>query len=94
MNGETPQPLPFTAATDRVLRFSPDSSKIWVLNARRRVQSIELPSLRRETMLEFAIPEGAGMCNVRDVALADDARAYAYEVGEYSSRLFQIEGVK
>ena len=94
MNGGTPQPLPFTAATDRVLRFSPDSSKLWVLNARRRVQSIEFPSLRRETILEIAIPEGAGMCNVRDVTLADDPRAYAYEVGEYASRLFQIEGVK
>jgi eukaryotic-like serine/threonine-protein kinase len=94
LNGGMPRPLPFIAADDRVLRFSPDGTKVWVLGARRRVESVDLASGRRETILEFGIPGGAGMSNVRDVALADDPRAYAYEVGEYASRLFQIEGVK
>jgi len=28
------------------------------------------------------------------LTLADDPRAYAYSAGDYSSRLFQIEGAK
>ncbi len=34
------------------------------------------------------------MTNVTSIALADDPRAYAYTAAEYSSRLFQIEGVR
>jgi hypothetical protein len=34
------------------------------------------------------------MTNVTDIALADDPRAYAYTAAEYSSRLFEIKGVK
>jgi hypothetical protein len=93
-DGGTPRPLPFLATDDRVLRFSPDGTKAWVLHARRRVESVELASGQREAILELSPPGGAGMNNVRDLSLADDLRAYAYEVGEYSSRLFQIEGVR
>ena len=94
MDGGTPRPLPFIAANDRVLRFSPDGASVWVLHARRRVESVDLASGRRETIVDIDIPEGAGMCNVRDATLADDPRAYAYEVGEYASRLLRIEGVR
>jgi hypothetical protein len=93
LNGGTPRPLPFIAADEFVARFSPDGTNVWVLRDR-RVESVELSSGRRETILELDIPEGAGMNNVRDIALADDPRVYAYTSSEYSSRLFQIEGVR
>ena len=93
VNGGTARPLPFITAGDYLARFSPDSTAVWVLRDR-RVESVELASGRRETVLELDIPEGAGMNNVRDIALADDPRAYAYSAQEYSSRLFQIEGVR
>jgi len=47
-----------------------------------------------ETILELGVPQGAGMNRVNDVSLADDPHAYAYTAAEYSSRLFQIEGVR
>jgi hypothetical protein len=93
VNSGAPRPLPFIAADEFLARFSPDGAKVWVLRDR-RVESVELTSGRRETVLELHIPEGAGMNTVRDIALADDPRAYAYSTSEYSSRLFQIEGVK
>jgi hypothetical protein len=93
LDGGTPRPISFIAPEERALRFSPDGTKVWVINGR-RVESVDLASGRRETILAFNIPEGAGMNNLRDAALPDDPRAYAYEVGEYASTLFQIEGVK
>jgi hypothetical protein len=48
----------------------------------------------REPILELASLGGAGMTNVSGITLADDPRAYAYTASEYSSILFQIEGVK
>jgi hypothetical protein len=34
------------------------------------------------------------MTNATAITLADDPRAYAYTASEYSSQLFQIEGVR
>jgi hypothetical protein len=93
LTGGTPRPLTFIAAGEFLARFSPDGAKVWVLRDR-RVESVELTSGRRETVLELDIPEGAGMNTVRDIALADDPHVYAYSTSEYSSRLFQIEGVR
>jgi serine/threonine protein kinase len=93
VDGGTPRPLPFIAAVDRLIRFSPDGTKVWVLQGR-RVESVDLAQGRRETILELGASQGAGMTNVTDIALADDPRAYAYTTAEYSSILFQIEGVK
>jgi hypothetical protein len=94
VNGGAPRPAPFITPADRVIRFSPDGTKAWVLHDHRRVDSVELEGGRRETILELSVSQGAGMNNVTDIALADDPRAYAYTVSEYSSRLFQIEGVR
>jgi hypothetical protein len=88
-----PRPLPFIALDERVIRISPDGKKAWVRHAR-RVESVELQSGRRETILQLNASQGAGMNNVTDIALADDPRAYAYTDAEYSSRLYQIEGVR
>ena len=93
MNGGEPRPLPFIAADDRLVRFSPDGTKVWVIH-RSCVESVELASGRRETILELGVSQGAGMTNVTGITVADDPRAYAYTAAEYSSRLFQIEGVK
>jgi eukaryotic-like serine/threonine-protein kinase len=93
VSGGTPEPFPSLHTDERVIRFSPDGTKAWVLHDR-RVESVELTSGRRETVLELTVSQGAGMNNVNDVTLADDPRAYAYTALEYSSRLFQIEGVK
>jgi hypothetical protein len=93
VNGGTPRPLPFITSADRVIRFSPDGTKAWLLHGQ-RVESVELQSGSRETILELNVSQGAGMNNVTDIALADDVRAYAFTAAEYSSRLFQIEGVR
>ncbi len=93
LHGGAPRPLPFIGADDRLSRFSPDSTKVWVLRGK-RVESVDLVSGRRETILEIGAAGGGGMVNVTTIALADDPRAYAYTAGEYSSRLFQIEGAR
>jgi len=93
LDGGAPRPLPFIAADDRLSRFSPDGTKVWVLHGN-RVESVDLTSGHRETILELAATAGAGMVNVTSITLADDPRAYAYTAAEYSSRLFRIEGVK
>jgi len=93
VNGGAPRSLPFIPATERVLRFSPDGTKIWVLHTD-RVESVELASGRRETVLQLAVGGGEGMVVVSDVSLADDPRAYAYSIVENASRLFQIEGAR
>jgi len=92
-NGGTPQPVPFLAADDHVIRFSPDGTKAWVRRGH-RAESVELQSGRRETILELDVSQGVGMNNVTDIALADDPRVYAYTAAGYSSRLFQIGGVR
>ena len=89
----TPRPLPFIAANERLARFSADGGKVWVLHGN-RVEAVDLQSGRRETILELGATGGAGMTNVTAITLADDPRAYAYTAAEYSSRLFQIDGVK
>jgi serine/threonine protein kinase len=93
LDGGTPRPLPFITAGDRVLRFSPDGASIWALHTD-RVESVDLASGRRETILQLVVGGGEGMVVVSDAALADDPRAYAYSVTENASRLFQIEGAK
>jgi len=93
LDGGTPRPLPFLAAGDRLVRFSPDGTKPWVLRGN-RVESVDLTSGRRETILELGVSQGAGMTNMTSITLADDPHAYAYTAAEYSSRLFQIDGVK
>jgi hypothetical protein len=93
LNGGTPRPLPFIAAHERLARFSPDGAKVWVLRGN-RVESVDLATGRRETLSELGVAGGAGMTNVTAITLADDPRSYAYTAAEYSSRLFQIEGVK
>jgi hypothetical protein len=93
LDGGAPRPLPFLAAGDRLVRFSPDGKRLWVLHGK-RVESVDLVSAHRETILEIAALGGAGMTNVTAITLANDPRAYAYTASEYSSLLFQIEGVK
>lgn len=93
LHGGAPRPLPFIAADDHVSRFSPDGTKVWVLHGN-HVLSVDLVSGRRETILEIETAVGAGMINVYGITLADDPRAYAYNTGEYSSRLFQIDGAR
>jgi glyoxylase-like metal-dependent hydrolase (beta-lactamase superfamily II) len=93
VSGGPPRPLPFIASSERLIRFSPDGTKVWVSHGR-RVDSVELASGRRETILALNDAQGGGMNNVTDISLADDPRAYAYTAAEYSSRLFQIEGVR
>jgi len=93
LNGGTPRLLPFIAADDRLARFSPDGTKVWVFHGT-RVESVDLATGRRETILQLGAASGAGMTNVTGLTLADDPRAYAYVAGEYSSRLFQLEGAK
>jgi len=93
LDGGTPRPLSFMTAGDRLVRFGADDTKLWVLHGS-RVESVELSSGRRETILELGVSQGAGMTNVTGITVADDPRAYAYTAAEYSSRLFQIEGVK
>jgi hypothetical protein len=74
-------------------RFSPDGGRVWVLHGN-RVEGVDLVSGRRETILALGATGGAGMTNVTAITLADDPRAYAYTAAEYSSRLFQIDGVR
>jgi serine/threonine protein kinase/Tol biopolymer transport system component len=93
LDGGTPRPFPFVGTGDRLVRFSPDGTRIWVLH-RNRVESVDPVSGHREPILELASLGGAGMTNVSGITLADDPRAYAYTASEYSSILFQIEGVK
>jgi Tol biopolymer transport system component len=93
LSGGAPRPISFIAANERLARFSPDGTKVWVFHGN-RVESVELATGRRETIAELGVAGGAGMTNVTAIALADDPRAYAYTAAEYSSRLFQIEGVR
>jgi predicted Ser/Thr protein kinase len=93
VSGGSSRPLPHITTEDQLARFSPDGTKLWVLHGS-RVESVDLASGRRETILDLGVSQGAAMTNVRGVALANDPRAYAYSVTEYSSRLFQIGGVK
>jgi hypothetical protein len=93
LDGGTPRPLPFITASDRVLRFNPDGAKIWALHTD-RVESVDLVSGRRETILEIAVGGGEGMVVVSDASMADDPRAYAYSIVENASRLFQIDGAR
>jgi Tol biopolymer transport system component len=93
VSGGSPRPLPNITTEDQLSRFSPDGTKLWVLHGS-RVESVDLVSGRRETILDLGVSQGAGMTNVRGITLANDPRAYAYSASEYSSRLFQIGGVK
>ena len=93
LNGGTPRPLPFITTTDRALRFSPDGTKIWALHTD-RVESVDVVSGRRETILQLSVGGGEGMVVVSDATLADDPRAYAYSIVENASRLFQIDGAR
>ena len=93
LHGGEPRPLPFIAADEKLSRFSPDGTKVWVSRGS-RVESIDLLSGRRETIVELDAARGAGMTYVTTISLADDPRAYAYSAAEYSSQLFQIDGAK
>jgi len=93
VSGGTTQALPLLAVDERLVRFSPEGTKVWVFHGN-RVESVDLVSGRRESILELGAPKGAGMTRVTAITLANDPRAYAYTAAEYSSILFQIEGVK
>jgi hypothetical protein len=73
--------------------LQPRRGKVWVQHDN-RVESVDLGTGARETILELGVSQGAGMTNVTAITVADDPRAYAYTSAEYSSRLFQIDGVK
>jgi hypothetical protein len=49
VDGGTPRPLSFMAAADRSIRFSPDGTKVCVLQGH-RVEAVDLANGRRETI--------------------------------------------
>ena len=93
LDGGAPRPLTRINNDDRVVRFSPDGTKLWVLH-RDRVEAVDPVSGRREPILQLNVAGSAGMTNVSTIALADDPHVYAYTVTEFSSQMFEIEGAK
>ena len=89
--------VPGLRAEDEVLRFSPDGRALWVLGAYALppvVERLDLVTGRRSTLLAIPIGPRPGLLRVRDVELADDARAYAYVARETISHIFDVQGMK
>ena len=92
----TPQSIRGLAADDRILRFSPDGSALWVrrgLSQPVHTERLDLASGARAPLIPDFSPRRPGVLNTLEVSLADDPRTYAYMEREVSNFLFELKGI-
>jgi len=97
LEGGEPRPVKSVAATDRLIRWSPDGHSLFVYGATEvptRVERVDLTSGRRELFRILSPPELAGVLGFLGVSLSDDGKSYAYADRRELSTLFVVEGAR
>ena len=97
LEGGEPRPVKSVAATDRLIRWSPDGHSLFVYGATEvptRVERVDLASGRRELFRILSPAEPAGVLGFLGVSLSDDGKSYAYADRRELSTLFVVEGAR
>lgn len=97
LDGSDPRPFPFLDEDEVVVRWSPDGRSIWTSRENQfplRAERLDPITGERQPLLSIEPATRAGVLRLRDLALADDPRTYAYVVSHYVSRVFVVTGMR
>jgi protein kinase-like protein len=97
LDGSAPRPISGLAASDVVVRWSPDGKAVWVTHANEipfRVEQVDLASGRRAPLLSGMRAGRPGLLDIESLTLADDGQSYAYIGSEYVSHIFEVRGMR
>ena len=91
-------PVAGLAASDAVLRFSPDGQSLWVMRVNAlpvRLERVDLPTgVRTPLGVPPFAPPRSGMLYLMTVALADDLRTLVWIESEVVGDVFEVKGVR
>jgi len=93
----TAQAVTGLTADDQVIQWSADGRAVYVYRPTTvpfRLERLDLASGRRTLIREVGLADRAGVLYGLGAALADDARAYAYDYKRMTSQLFVVEGAR
>jgi hypothetical protein len=89
--------VPGLTPDDHLLRWSPDGRRLWVYRSKPDtfdVEAVDPASGRRSPVTRIGLPSGPGLRDPILTSISDDVRAYAFEEGTLTSRLFVVEGAR
>jgi tRNA A-37 threonylcarbamoyl transferase component Bud32/Tol biopolymer transport system component len=95
--GGKPQPVPGLAATDHLLRWSPDGRALWVYRDTPpvlQVDAVEPRSGRRSRLTSITLTPSPGLRDVFPVAISDNPNVYAYSEGRITSSMFIVDSAR
>ncbi|MEP6508267.1 MAG: hypothetical protein ABJC63_08570, partial [Gemmatimonadales bacterium] len=90
----TSQSVPGLSPSDRLLRYSPDGRFLWArqMSAEQvRIDQVDLKTGARSLLMTGFGAQRPGVMEVREVALADNPRTYAFMEKEVVSYLFELK---
>jgi hypothetical protein len=85
------------AASDQVVRWSPDGGALWVRPDDAmpvRLDRLDLATGRRTPLMTITPASHSGLIHVEELSLAADPRAYAYLTEEQLSHVFVVHGMR
>jgi Tol biopolymer transport system component len=85
------------AASDQVVRWSPDGAALWVRGDDAmpvRLERLDLTTGRRTPLLTITPASHSGLLHVEELSLAADPHAYAFLTEEQLSRVFVVQGMR
>jgi eukaryotic-like serine/threonine-protein kinase len=97
LDGGAPRSIAGLAASDQVVRWSPDGTALWVRPDDAmpvRLERLELASGRRTPLLTITPASHSGLIHVEELSLAADPRAYAFLTEEQLSHVFVVQGMQ
>jgi Tol biopolymer transport system component len=97
VEGGAPRTIASLAADDEAVGWSADAAAIWVCNLNEiptRVERVEVATGRRSLLEVIGPADRSGLLSFGRIALALDPHVYAYQIREYVSRLFTIDGMR
>jgi WD40 repeat protein len=96
VDGSAPRPVPSLTPDDLVERWSPDGRALWVTRGRNgvpvHVYRLDLATGRRTPLVAFGT-DGT-LLAIHYTSLADDPNVYAYSGTVYTSRVFEVRGLR
>jgi WD40 repeat protein len=96
VDGGAPRTIPGLGPTDRVVRWSPDGSALWIAledAMTKGLVSQDVATGKRSPLPPITPIRRPGLLRARELALADDPRGYAYLTYEQQSRVFTVRGM-
>jgi Tol biopolymer transport system component len=97
LDGAPARTIPSLTTEDEAVGWSPGGGAIWVFHLNEipaRVERLDVATGRRSLLEVIAPADRSGLLNISRISLALDPHVFAYQVREYVSRVFTVEGMR